>query len=118
MVRGKKSIPSRTDLAAFAVVRTVVLLLESSLWMTATTAPWLCCASLPVSNEMVLVVPATGAETFLASAIGYLLVRDAYSSATWFVEPTDSQFPVVEHPPGHPAGDEAGGPQLAADLPW
>src|SRR3954465_8514204 len=62
-VRGKKSIPSRTPLAALAVARTVVRPIE------ATTAPIDCWASRPVSNERVLSVPATGPDTRLASAM-------------------------------------------------
>ncbi len=62
-VRGKKSMPSRTPRAAFAVARMIVPPIE------ATTAPCDCWASLPVSNERVLSVPDTGPDTRIASAI-------------------------------------------------
>src|SRR5687768_16529185 len=62
-VSGKKSMPSRTDLAATAVSRTMVSP------MRATTAPSACRASLPVSKERVLSVPETAPETAMASAM-------------------------------------------------
>ena len=62
-VRGKKSMPSRTPLAALAVTSASVPPI------LATTAPWLWKASLPVSNERVLSVPLMGPETMMASAM-------------------------------------------------
>ena len=62
-VRGKKSMPSRMPLAAFAVTSASVPAI------LATTAPWLWKASLPVSNERVLSVPLMGPETMMASAM-------------------------------------------------
>ena len=61
-VRGKKSMPGRTSWAALAVVRTDVSP------MVATTAPWLCGASLPVSKVSVRSVPDTGPDTRMGSA--------------------------------------------------
>ena len=82
-VRGKKSIPSRMPLAALAVTRAAVPP------MRAMTAPWDCCASLPVSNERVLSVPAMGPETLMASAMARsFLFRSGHVS----------QFPVGDHP--------------------
>src|SRR3546814_8858900 len=62
-VRGKKSIPSRTLLAALAVTRVLVPP------MLARTAPWLCRASLPVSKTSSLSAPAMGAETRVGSVV-------------------------------------------------
>src|SRR4051812_37124554 len=62
-VRGKKSIPSRTCGAALAVTNTTVSPTR------ATTAPWDCGASLPVSNDSVLSVPEIGPDTEMASAM-------------------------------------------------
>ena len=53
-VSGKKSMPSRTSFAALAVTRTI------GVADAATTAPWDCGASLPVSNDRVLSVPLIG----------------------------------------------------------
>src|SRR5690349_11004671 len=61
-VNGKKSMPGRTSAAALAVVSTRVSP------MVARTAPWLCGASLPVSNESVRSVPEMGPETRMGSA--------------------------------------------------
>ena len=63
--------PGRMSLAALAVARTVVSPIE------ATTAPWLCGASLPVSNESVRSVPDTGPRTRMGSATEGLLSRQA-----------------------------------------
>jgi len=62
-VSGKKSMPSRTPFAAFAVTSTAVFP------MVATTAPWDCSASFPVSNRRVLSVPLTAPDTEMASAM-------------------------------------------------
>src|SRR6188508_240216 len=61
-VSGKKSMPGRTSEAALAVVSTRVAPI------VARTAPWLCGASLPVSNESVRSVPEMGPETRMGSA--------------------------------------------------
>src|SRR6187431_1699442 len=61
-VNGKKSMPSRTLLAALAVVRTFVPPTE------ATTAPIDWGASLPVSKVSVLSVPETAPDTMIGSA--------------------------------------------------
>ena len=63
-VRGKKSVPSRTERDAVAVTSTMVSP------MRPTTAPSACWASLPVSNESVRSVPLIGPDTVMASAIG------------------------------------------------
>src|SRR5579862_2098545 len=62
-VRGKKSIPSLTPLAALAVTSTTVSP------MRPTTAPWDWGASFPVSRDSVLSVPLIGTWTWMASAI-------------------------------------------------
>src|SRR5262245_56918571 len=54
--------PGRTSWAAFAVASTVVSPIE------ATTAPWLCGASLPVSKVSERSVPDTGPRTRMGSA--------------------------------------------------
>ncbi len=61
-VNGKKSMPSRTLLAALAVVRTFVPPID------ATTAPIDWGASLPVSKVSVFSVPETGPDTTMGSA--------------------------------------------------
>ena len=70
-VRGKKSIPSRTPLAALAVARTMVSPIA------ATTAPCDCWASLPVSNDEGLVGPADGPRHGMASAMVWHPSSDA-----------------------------------------
>ncbi len=55
--------PSRTDFALLAVVRTFVPA------MVATTAPIDCGANLPVSKVSVLSVPEMGPDTEMASAM-------------------------------------------------
>src|SRR5258706_4058654 len=69
--------PSRTPLAALAVARTVVRPI------VATTAPWDCWASLPVSNERVRSVPLIGAATRMASAIGNSFMARGHAGADW-----------------------------------
>ena len=66
-VRGKKSIPSRTSLAALAVASTTVSPI------LATTAPCDCWAKRPVSKLSVRSDPVIGPETDLASPMGTLL---------------------------------------------
>src|SRR5437870_7704977 len=73
-VRGKKSMPSRTPVAALAVTRTMVLPRRP------TTAPWDCVASFPVSNVSCLSLPLTGADTEMASAMVLLSPAQAGGS--------------------------------------
>src|SRR5438132_5208709 len=98
-VRGKKSIPSRIEVAALAVTNTTVL----PSW--ATTAPWDCRASLPVSKDRVLSVPVMGPDTETASAI---VLSSSRAPAPMALGPRyrrrRSQLSVVGHP--DPAGPE------------
>src|ERR1700722_16404448 len=80
-VRGKKSVPSRTERAATAVARRTVSP------MRATTAPSASWASLPASKDMVRSVPLMGADTEMASDMMLLLCRGHL--LVW--------FPVVDH---------------------
>src|SRR5262245_55289144 len=89
--------PSRTPLAALAVASTTVRP------MRATTAPWDCWASLPVSKVMVLSVPEIGPDTVMASAMVACLL--------WFGAATG---PV---PRWSGQGACPWQPHLAADLP-
>ena len=70
-VRGKKSVPSRTDRAAVAVASRTVSP------MRPTTAPSARLASLPVSNVRVRSVPLIGPDTEMASAMVLLGVSGA-----------------------------------------
>src|SRR5215469_16313167 len=88
-VSGKKSVPSRTDRAAVAVVRMVVSPMRAR---TAPSASW---ASLPASNEMLRSVPLIGAETEMASAMMLLVCRGHL--LVW--------FPVVDHLAPEVTGD-------------
>src|SRR5579883_1090260 len=103
-VRGKKSVPSRTERAAVAVASTMV---SPSRPTTAPSARW---ASLPVSNDMVLPVPLIGPDTEMASA----MVLPCLGGAP-------RRFPVVDHlTPAGPGPDRVvvrsrGDRQLAAD---
>src|SRR4051794_30049817 len=77
-VRGKKSMPSRTPLAALAVTRTMVSP------MRPTTAPCDCGASTPVSNERVLSEPLIGPETGTGFAtVAPLLRSGTRASSQW-----------------------------------
>src|SRR5690606_4037840 len=98
-VSGKKSMPSRTLLAAFAVTRASV---PSRL---ARTAPWLWKASFPVSKVRVLSVPLIGVDTVMASAMVVLLVGPGWAGL-------EAAGPVPSwQPPERAPGDR----QLAAD---
>ncbi len=80
-VRGKKSVPSRTERAAVAVASRTVSPMRPS---TAPSASW---ASLPASKDMVRSVPLIGAETEMASDMMLLVCRGHLH--VW--------FPVVDH---------------------
>ena len=68
-VRGKKSVPSRTERAAVAVASTTVSPMRPT---TAPSASW---ASLPASKVRVRSVPLMGADTEMASAMSLLVLR-------------------------------------------
>src|SRR6056297_128199 len=77
--------PSRTLLAALAVVSTFVPPMD------ATTAPIDCGANLPVSKESVLSVPDTGPDTEMGSATnGSFHVHSALECASGASEPVPS----------------------------
>src|SRR6478672_8773315 len=77
-VSGKKSMPSRTPLAALAVTRTMVSP------MRPTTAPCDCGARTPVSNERVLSVPLIGPEMVTGFAtVAPLLWSGTRASSQW-----------------------------------
>src|ERR1700733_2474215 len=80
-VRGKKSVPSRTERAAVAVASRTVSPMRAS---TAPSASW---ASLPASKDRVRSVPLIGTETEMASAMMLLVCRGHLRF--W--------FPVVDH---------------------
>src|SRR5579875_1261628 len=88
-VRGKKSIPSRTSLAALAVASTMVSPIRP------TTAPWDWWARRPVSRLRVLSVPEMGLDTLVAPCMGthsFRARRGGRRSGPW------SQFPVGDRP--------------------
>src|SRR5829696_9126205 len=102
--------PGRTSFAALAVVSTRVAP------MLATTAPWLCRASLPVSKVSVLSVPCTGPLTRMGSATnGSFPTRDS-SRSIWSGR-AGSQLAT---PPGScsTAGSATGNQPLAARCAW
>ena len=104
MVRGKKSVPGRTSLAALAVASTVVRP------RVATTAPWLCWASLPVSKDRVLSVPVRVPDTRMASAMTSLSFCGGARRATATKSGgPGSQSAMSALQPG-PAGPAAGSP--------
>src|SRR6516162_8251379 len=72
-VNGKKSVPSRTERAATAVVSRTVSPMRPR---TAPSARW---ASFPASKDMVRSVPLIGAETEMASAMMLLVCSGASS---------------------------------------
>ncbi len=80
-VRGKKSVPSRTERAAVAVASRTVSPMRPS---TAPSASW---ASFPASKDMVRSVPLIGADTEMASDMMLLVCRGHLH--VW--------FPVVDH---------------------
>src|SRR5205823_1205079 len=115
-VSGKKSMPSRTPGAAFAVASTTV----SPIW--ATTAPWDCWARRPVSSDRVSEVPLRGVDTLVAAS-GLVLVS-VVLAAMWHA-PFAAR--VLRGWSGGGASSQSaspaaggalgtGGPRLAADL--
>src|SRR3984957_2872701 len=88
-VRGKKSVPSRTERAAVAVASKTVSP------MRATTAPSASWASLPASKDMVRSVPLIGPDRKMASAMMLLVVQGHLRC--W--------FPVVDHLAPEVTGD-------------
>ena len=100
-VSGKKSTPSRADLAAVAVTRTTV----SPIWTS--TAPSARPASLPVEKVRVLSgAPAIRASVEMASAMGCLLRVGPLGPVSWRRR---HQFPVVS---GRTIGSDAHHRQL------
>ena len=81
-VRGKKSVPSRTDRAAVAVASRTVSPMRAS---TAPSANW---ANFPDSNVSVRSVPLIGPDTEMASAMMLLV---------WCLGASRGRFPVVDH---------------------
>lgn len=107
MVRGKKSVPSRTSLAPLAVARTWVSP------MRATTAPCDWGASTPVEMVRVLSVPETGPDTEMASAMMCLLLE--HRAPVKAIRVASSQSVISRRRPGVRGPSEL---RLTTDRRW
>src|ERR1700722_1592091 len=112
-VRGKKSVPSRTERAATAVANRTVSPMRPS------TAPSASCANFPVSNVRVRSVPLMGPDTEMASAMmllvfgvwGHLLAGSQWSTTSllevtgdW--QPASRDARMCSLPPNAEAADD------------
>src|SRR5688572_12357979 len=110
IVNGKKSMPSRVELSALAVMRTVVPP------RLATTEPCDCGASLPVSKVSTLSVPETVLLTELASAMSPLSVKGEASGRTGFMPQWRPRRLCGETRERQPVGAADPGGRLAAEA--